>query len=510
MRFLYHPLPDLPPLSWCARVDRGSDVVAVTHGAGVETRPRVFVEGAWDGPFDAGGIAASTIVCGTGAVAADDDVRFVASTDQFGPLFSIRDERSVCVSNSPAFVLAVAKQQPDQAYPFYAYDLLRIYRQGLYVPDGRLKLRSRRVLHVHYTVIITVDARAAVRLESPQPGPRIEDYRSYVDRLQGGVHGVLGNAADPARKRGYRPLASLSRGYDSTATAVLAKAAGCRDTFTFRDSRSEDPGRDSGADTARRLGMRCVEYDRWRYLELERCRDVEFGYTPASSTVPIAAVEDDLAGRVLIVGELGDSTWDSRRARLADRMTRPWTRFLVGMSSIEFRLRVGYLMFAPASIAAQYNRVIARISLSEEMRPWSIGGDYDRPIPRRIGEDAGLPREQFGMRKVASSHSHLTDPSRFAAAALDDYRRFVREADADHPWRRRYWRSRVQLRHLVWDHVGSTQRRLARPSIVQRKLPYLLNAIPIPVPWEFMFTFQWTADRMRDRYAPAARAMASA
>jgi len=36
-----------------------------------------------------------------------------------------------------------------------------------------------------------------------------------------------------------------------------------------------------------------------------------------------------------------------------------------------------------------------------EMAPWRLGSDYDRPIPRRILEEAGIPRQLFGTRKKA-------------------------------------------------------------------------------------------------------------
>src|SRR5438067_688694 len=35
------------------------------------------------------------------------------------------------------------------------------------------------------------------------------------------------------------------------------------------------------------------------------------------------------------------------------------------------------------------------------MAPWRLGSDYDRPIPRRILEEAGIPRQLFGTRKKA-------------------------------------------------------------------------------------------------------------
>jgi hypothetical protein len=36
------------------------------------------------------------------------------------------------------------------------------------------------------------------------------------------------------------------------------------------------------------------------------------------------------------------------------------------------------------------------------MRQWSIGGEYDRPIARRLAEEAGVPRHLFGQTKLAT------------------------------------------------------------------------------------------------------------
>lgn len=52
---------------------------------------------------------------------------------------------------------------------------------------------------------------------------------------------------------------------------------------------------------------------------------------------------------------------------------------------------------------------IARISLSDEMSPWRLGTTYDRPIPRRIVEEAGVEREAFGQHKKAIL-VHRTEP----------------------------------------------------------------------------------------------------
>jgi len=70
------------------------------------------------------------------------------------------------------------------------------------------------------------------------------------------------------------------------------------------------------------------------YLTLAGAVEAEFGYGPLSSNVPLAAVEPQLAGRILVTGESGDPMWDPCRTRVFDRMGRPWIRYPQGLSVI--------------------------------------------------------------------------------------------------------------------------------------------------------------------------------
>jgi hypothetical protein len=398
--------------------------------------------------------------------------------------------------------MTMSEEGPDDIYPFYDHDILRIFRQGLYCPDGRLRLNSSTALGLHFSTIISVDQRGSVRFDTHQLCAPPRDYQSYKGLLVDAMRRVFENGSDPARKRRYRPLASLSKGYDSTATTVLAKLGGCTDAFSYVDERRSDPKHDSGAANARTfLDMSCKVYSRWHYLALNGA-EAEFGYNTANSMAPLAAVEDDLAGRILIVGETGDVIWNPKAAKVADGLSRPWMRFTLGLSPIEFRLRGGYHAFAPPCIGARHNRLIYDIATSAAMRPWSVGGDYDRPIPRRIAEEVGLPRDRFGTRKAASSHSHLSEPSRFSQKALNDYRRFVseRHAAVSRPLYN-YWRARARWRDQLWDSMKEDARRYVRSTLLQRRFPFLLNAKPIRIPWDFMFTLQWSVAAMRARYA---------
>ena len=53
-------------------------------------------------------------------------------------------------------------------------------------------------------------------------------------------------------------------------------------------------------------------------------------------------------------------------------------------------------------MGARRKAEIIAITESDEMQPWRIHTAYDRPIPRRIAEEAGIPRQAFGQAKYAS------------------------------------------------------------------------------------------------------------
>lgn len=58
------------------------------------------------------------------------------------------------------------------------------------------------------------------------------------------------------------------------------------------------------------------------------------------------------------------------------------------------------------------------ISKSEEMAPWSLFTDYDRPIARRIVEEAGVPRAWFGQAKKMVTSTIGVDRGRYIT--IDD------------------------------------------------------------------------------------------
>ena len=500
MALRFVPIDTLPGLAWCACLEQGRDVMTLYHGPNVETHSRGFVEGAWNGDYEAFDLASATVFCGTGGVREGDRIKFLAGTDRLSPIFSVVKPGRVFVSNSPAFAMSLADVVPDNIYPFYDYDFIPIWRAGLCRLGGRVRLRSSNALGVHFLGMVTVDRNATVRFEA---GPLPEapgDFAAYRSLLLAGLRDVFENAQAAGRRTTYRPLAGISRGYDSCATAALSAQAGCRDAFTLVGYRRSCPQEDSGTENARRLGMNCTEYDHWQYLKMDGRVEAECALF-ANSMAPMGSLESDLPGRLVVTGHSGDNIWDPDLARCCHHMSMPWSRFPSGVGQIEFRLRVGFLMLSAATIGARRNADIFHITHSEEMRPWTLGGAYDRPIPRRLAEEAGVPREAFGQAKAHSGHARFFDASRFSPAALASYDAFIARAHGEvSPLIRQYWRAQVCGRHAAWQAFGSDRYRTVSWSPWQNRFPYLLNAIPIRIPWRFMFLFQWGFDVTRDRY----------
>lgn len=500
MELRFFEQPNLPTLAWCAHFQKGGNEVNVFHGSGVETRKHCFFEAAWNGPYEDFDPVNTSILCGTGAAVQGDSIFFTASTDRFIPIFSIQKHNQLFVSNSPVFVMAVAQETPDDDYPFYPYRLLHIKRMGLHCLDGHLPLQSGMHMDIHFSAIIQVDHDGQLHFRTHPPGEQPRDYASYYRVLLAGLKSVLDNAADIRRKNPRVPISAISRGYDSTAATVLAAQAGCKTSYSFIDHGRTPPSIDSGKDNAVLLGMEHREYSRWYYLDLPGMPELEFALWGLAMSTPLLALQEELKNKVLISGHFGD-VLSEQYILNSDNLALQNTKLPAGLGETEFRLRVGYLTFAPATISARHNRSLAAIIQSAEMKPWSVGGEYDRPLLRRIAEEAGLPRASFGQKKTGGGHSHFGIKSVLSPGSLKDYERFLAERDKRVSFLSLFvWKLMVNLRYLSWDIFCVKSKPHHRWKPWRRYIHFLFGNAPARLPWKFLFCFQWSFDRLKSRY----------
>ena len=404
MKLRYECVEGWPPLAWlaaCPPGSGGSGAVLVRHGPGVETWPGWFCEAIWDGDYAAGRFDQTDIVFGSGGRVDEEGVTFVGSGTMVDRLHSMNDPGGgALVSNSLVCLLAAVGAEVDVAYGGYRQDFLVGATGGI---DGRkpeLKTSAGPVrLTYHHN--LRWDGSGLMPIEKPNP-PRdfgsFERYRAFLDDA---LARLAANMSAPDRSQPYRMLGTLSSGYDSPAAVALARPHGLREAISF--SRSKHGTDDSGEPIARPLGIDLTLVDREAWRRVEGFPEVPLLASNAEGEdVLLRGAEPMLSGRVLLTGAYGDIVWGMNRekAESTAQLRRTDTQ---GTSMAEYRLWAGFLHCPVPFIGARQGRDLQAISRSAEMAAWDVGGEYNRPICRRIVEGAGVPRGAFGVEKKAAA-----------------------------------------------------------------------------------------------------------
>ncbi|GJL83782.1 MAG: hypothetical protein DHS20C01_34160 [marine bacterium B5-7] len=412
MRFQFIQIELLPCLAWCAVLEKNEDVICIWHGSSIETGEDFFVEGAWDGPFESREFDNAITFTGSGGRLTGEHVLFATPTHNLERLFSIRTSCRLFISNSMAFLLARANDNLDINYPNYYFDILRYYRCGLTITNRTLITATGNQVHLHDCMNFMVGPELDIVINRKRFGNPPKEYQAYVDFLEKTVAKVAENAMHPSRKIRYPMVTSISRGYDSTAVSVLASRCGCREAVTFLSGgdRAGNYVADDGGNIARQLGMNVTEFER------KDIRTFDYG-GPAEQYTNIFFITErhmpvmtsKIQGTLFLSGRHGEHFWDVDPIR-----SLPWFQEYASLSnsgsnSTEIRLRIGYLHFPVPYTLGVHAPALYRVSHSKEMAPWKIGGNYDRPIPRRLVESAGIPRDWFGQIKIGGVGNSMED-----------------------------------------------------------------------------------------------------
>lgn len=499
MFFEFEQVDELPRLAWCARLRAGEALVSVRHGPWVETSEDAFFEGAWDGDVEEGRFDTALTFAGTGARLLGDGVLFSAPTNFIERLYSVRIDDSLWVSNSMVFLLVQAGDGLDPAYPHYYGDILGHYQAGLLRKIKTLptRLGNRVRLHDYRNVLVRPDLsmQDQSKILTEAPG----NFREYTELLLRSIDSVLKNASDPARRRTYRPLSTVSSGYDSTAVLALGRQCGCEEAFTF-STVGGIPTDDSGLPIADALGVKCSEHDLLEYRNLPGLPEAEFcASCPPGYNVTFAPLGSLLESRILLTGF-------NARCWYIDSIERPgrargWRTFIGGDSLTDFRLRVGFHTLPVPPAGGVPPQALIRISNTEEMRPWSLKArEYNRPIPRRIAEEAGVPRELFGMSKRAGGHVWLNKAGMMTDGSKKDFSAFCGPS-VQRPGRVRYriWQVMTRLFEL---NIRLNEQLCRR---FHGNLPTFMVLPIIParygcLPKQYPYLLQWGFERIKSRY----------
>jgi hypothetical protein len=175
-----------------------------------------------------------------------------------------------------------------------------------------------------------------------------------------------------------------------------------------------------------------------------------------------------------------------------------------GGSFTEFRLRVGFIHVPITMLGMSRDTSIWNITHSQEMQPWRLETKYDRPIPRRIVEEAGVPRELFGQEKkvtavnftlkqqIPEQREMSTDYEKYRAAhgQLSHWQAITHNAAA-----RMLYFYRQAAR--VLDRKGLLPARLRIPTYIAPRVPirFLYRV------GEKSFITPWAIAKLRDKYS---------
>lgn len=508
MKFEFEKNNRISTLAWCARIERGTGVTRVEHGADVEIFDEFFVEGAWNGDFGTGGMDASEVLLGSGGCLRSGEVLFCPTSHSMDRLYSVRADDALYVSNSMVYVLEASGTCFDRSEWRYEVWFMS-YLNGLDRARKHFDLDSK-VLTFHYCSPFAVNDALEMRLDTRPALPRFGSYEDYVDTLRCWVRLLSDNAADSRRSTVYAPLTTISSGYDSTVCAVLAADVGCTEAVNISDSRPVSGRRqdDSGDQIAKILGLQVKRFQRTALRDLKGFPEAEFLAGGAGGDdLVFTLFGEHLSNRLLFTGFLGDTLWGTTGPD-PERSVHHQYVYPPGATLNEFRLRVGFIHLPIPLLTFTRHPDLRAIACSDEMARWRLGGDYDRPLARRLIESRGVERGTFATEKSAVTVPlwSVTDAAQFmsseSAADLEGYAQTqVARTPPNLGSRLRYWRDAAlarlepycsdaaywRLTKLVRMLTGEFKER----NMVWCRTSTLSNSLK----------FHWAIDKLRDRYS---------
>lgn len=456
--FHFHVISNISRLAWCAVLEKGK-YAQVYCGEDVECTPDVFVEGAWNGEYAAMDFDSAGFFCGSGGKivrTAGESYCFVTPDHVLEKLVTVERGGRLFVSNSVPFALEKSGCSLDIRYPHYERDFSSILK-GLDGYQREIPLAEGRVLQCYYYCNLYVSPEGEITVREKQGPPPVTGYQDYYESLLADMEKLKENAASGMRKKQYGIVTTVSSGYDAAACSAIARKIGCSTALTF-DS-PQKYADDCGDKIAQQLGYpRIVKKNANAYLqrvdfvEAEHVCSGELG-----TSIIFSAFEEEFQGNLVFYGERGDKLWNKNWKTPNDRFVFD-NELFAGISMCESRLRIGFILVPmPMYRAAVWTSVHA-LSNSPEMAAWSVGGSYDRPIPRRIVEEAGVERGLFGQEKKGAGFNYHYDnlkrlQSRMSRTSYENFVHYYKTHKRGGRWGRMlcyYWQTApIYLNYLL-------------------------------------------------------------
>ncbi len=483
---------NFPPLAWIAVCC--SQNVSVEHGKYVERGNDFFVEGAWSSDFKQGDFINAEWFCGSGGKQLNEKIVFSTPTHVVGGLFSATQNDCIYVSNSMYLIMSKLGYKLDNQYAGYEKWFNSIclgyndYQEDVHVINADTP-PPRTTITQHYFANLEFDASQTLNVIKKGATAPFSSFEDYENRLTRDITAMVLNSKDDARKHKFGVVSTISRGYDSLCCAVIAKKAGCDTALTFSPiGRYEE---DCGIELAKQLGYtNIIDKDAASFKTIPDCVDAEFICAGSLGGAEFAVFDNEFAGNLMFSGDRGDSVWE-KGARPCEHMFFP-----AGMPNhldhVERRLWLGYVQVPMPLYGATSWKSIHAISNSDEMANWSVGGDYDRPIPRRIIEEAGIAREEFGAKKRGAGFTLRFNLLRgikrkLSIDATKDFEKYLKTHQKHHLFSclKYFWK----VRSVYLNRLGIKVKRISNIELLRLDNPTTVR-----------YLIPWAGERMINKY----------
>lgn len=371
----------------------------------VECREEGFVAGVWDADFEEFSFEKATYSNCTGCKVLTSNsggVIFNTPTHMQEYLFGVRKGDKLYVSNSMPFVLAESGEQLNPDYYDYEYDLNSTMLGYEHCRRSTPLLGGNKLL-IYRGCRIVVDADLNITEERQNHKFPMGNFSEYKASVLGVMQRMVANAQSPKRKHQYGMASTISRGYDACAASVFAHEVGCNTSLSFVSP--DKYLKDDGREIAKTIGYtNLLTGDADAYKQNEDFWEAEISCVgDAGGEISTLCFDRYTEGKLMFGGARGDSMWERLHSNVNDELDFSVGNTLAQTSVImEPHLRNNTISIEVPLIGCNQWTDIARISNSEEMKPWSVRDRYDRPIARRIVEEAGVGREEFGRAKMGA------------------------------------------------------------------------------------------------------------
>lgn len=399
----------LPRLAWIAEYNPLDRYLVVNYGQDVEVGDNFLVEGVWEGNFGEQEYDTSNHFFGSGLKLSNDKVIVSPSTGLVDRIFIGESGEKYYISNSLIEILARTKSKllADHNYKIQTNTI----RNGIknYTPDFPISSPKITRLKQYFYHPVTIDS-TGISIRERVESLSFYNYEQYISTIESDLASISINAASPLRKKPLDLYTTISKGYDSSAVTALVSNLTIKSAFTSKTSNSsalgffyKDWNDDDGTEIAEKLGLK-VNYLDFKDSEIDSDELYFLAATTGEPELQLYKLYKLLACNdgpsVIFTGYHGDTVWAlyPPTKALTDDILKPGAS---GLTLSEARLKSGFIDVPVPMMYARSIVSINNLSTSHKMSEWSVGGDYDRPIPRRILESRGIRRTEFGMKKRA-------------------------------------------------------------------------------------------------------------